>query len=108
MYVFALDILLVRNYTNLIYFWYFPEVYYINMNYINEKFFYIFMAADIDWGIPKSPEFKIAFIIVTAIYIVSMIVLFILYRKANEELPEELKNSKKTKKSKKDRAIKNK
>lgn len=66
------------------------------------------MAADIDWGIPKSPEFKIAFIIVTAIYIVSMIVLFILYRKAIEELPEELKNHKKAKKSKKDKSIRNK
>lgn len=39
-------------------------------------------------GVPDSPEFKAAFIIVTAVYILSMLVIFILYRRRTKKLRE--------------------
>lgn len=39
-------------------------------------------------GIPDSPEFKAAFVIVTAVYIAAMIVIFILYRRSLKRLSE--------------------
>ncbi len=49
------------------------------------------------FDIPQSTAFKIAFIAVTAAYIISMVVLFIFYRKAASKLA-----------SKKQKSIKNK
>lgn len=37
--------------------------------------------------IPDSPSFKIAFVIVTAVYVISMIVLFILYKNSVRNIP---------------------
>lgn len=76
----------------------FPEVY-----LMNENFLCVFMKSQLDFDIPKSLEFKIAFIIATILYIVAMAVLFMLYRKALKKLPEELRNHKKVKKQKKDK-----
>lgn len=37
--------------------------------------------------IPDSPAFKIAFVIVTVLYVISMAVLFVLYKKSVKNIP---------------------
>lgn len=50
----------------------------------------IFDAAAIAGSrIPDSPHFKAAFAVVTAVYIISMIVIFLLLRRSLKKLPKE-------------------
>ncbi|MGN0631786.1 MAG: hypothetical protein ACI4JN_10705 [Ruminococcus sp.] len=57
--------------------------------------------------IPDSLSFKIAFVIVTAVYVISMIILFMLYKKSVRNIPAPKDDKKDCAEDEKEKEIRN-